>query len=740
MSNRLATRIGLPASEDRLAGALDVVRFHEPTVGALARTKGSLFLLAQVTGHEPALARAASDALAQVERDYYYDLSAGALGALGKALASANRRLYHQRGRLGIPRRSSVSVVALAIHGREAHVAKLGPAATVILRGGRMYELPPPPAVREEDPRIRERRVAATLGEALEIQPYTWQGELAPDDRLALVSRNLAQVVGVDELKHALSGLRPASAVEHLERLFQIRGGRGSDGILAVEITALPATATTHHLEPVRPAEPLAGLPDQSPVPLADAIGRLLHQIGDGWAAGQRAVGRGVLYAFNILFAFVPRRRPEYPRQILRTAVVEEGRRRRIGLVGMVVVAGMLAAGSTVASLPSAKPAEAIPRAEVARTAIEEAHTLIAQVEARIDGLDLIDRAPESAKELLNGAFAALQRAAGAGIPQAALERLRTRVDAGLDEIYAVARIRDASVVTSLAAAFKDVHPLDMAVATDGSLWVTDTGRGRVIRVDPLNGELRVVYRAGQALGSRTAGDPWLIATAATDVVLVDRQRQAWRFDLQEQEPRPLSLPGLDAIAPSSHLLSALQHRPPLEIFNLYLVDAGSGAVDKWTPGNVVPVVYANGPEPFLEEEPDLPAAEARDLFVDANLWLLQARTVTRVNFGTPQPQADYSLDSPPDGEVRPQLDYRTLDGATVGDRELFYVYDAANARIIAFQRADGSFVRQWLAPRLGPAAGILDEVLAMSVASVADGPPVAVLLTPESVVRVVLE
>jgi hypothetical protein len=113
---------------------------------------------------------------------------------------------------------------------------------------------------------------------------------------------------------------------------------------------------------------------------------------------------------------------------------------------------------------------------------------------------------------------------------------------------------------------------------------------------------------------------------------------------------------------------------------------------------------------------------------------------VTRVNFGTPQPQADYSLDPPPDGDVRPELDYRLLDGATIGDRELFYVYDAANARIIAFQRADGAFVRQWLAPRRGSAAGILDEVVAMSVASVADGPPVAVLLTPESVVRVVLE
>jgi hypothetical protein len=113
---------------------------------------------------------------------------------------------------------------------------------------------------------------------------------------------------------------------------------------------------------------------------------------------------------------------------------------------------------------------------------------------------------------------------------------------------------------------------------------------------------------------------------------------------------------------------------------------------------------------------------------------------VTRVNFGAPLPQEDYSLDPPPDGEVRQPVDYRLLDGATVGDRELFYVYDAANARIIAYQRADGAFVRQWLAPRTGEWAGVLDEVVDMSVGSVADGPPVATLLTPDSVVRVVLE
>ena len=418
MSNRLATRIGLPSAEERPADAFDLAAFHEPSVGALARTKGSLFLLAQLTGGSASLAKAAQEALDAIQRDYYYDLSAGVVVSLAKALAGANRRLYHARKRLGIPRRSGVSVVAVVIRGHEAHAAKLGPASAVIVRDGRMYEVPPPPAVTEEDPRIRRRRVAATLGEALEVEPYTWQGALAPGDRIALVSRHFAHTVGVEELKGAIGSMRPAQAVEHLQHLFAIRGGSGSDGILAVEVTELPSTATTHHLEPVRPAEPFAGLPDQSPVPLADAIGRGLHRAGDAAEGAKGALGRGLLTLMSWILAFVPHRRPEYPRSIPRTSEREEGRRRRVGLAGMVVVAGILAVGATVAGLPGAHPTDAIPRASIARESIAEAVELVAAVEERVGGADLVDRDPEEAVELLTAAHAAVERASGVGVAE----------------------------------------------------------------------------------------------------------------------------------------------------------------------------------------------------------------------------------------------------------------------------------------------------------------------------------
>jgi hypothetical protein len=235
-------------------------------------------------------------------------------------------------------------------------------------------------------------------------------------------------------------------------------------------------------------------------------------------------------------------------------------------------------------------------------------------------------------------------------------------------------------------------------------------------------------------------GDPWLIATAATDVVVLDRSRAAWRMDLTERIPRAMPLNGAETLGSETTLLGALQHRPPLEIFNLYAVDGATGQIHRWSPPAVIPVTYPEPPEPFLSGEPDLDPRDARDLRVDVNAWLLHADTVTRVDFGTPRDQADYSLDPPPDAAVRPELDYRLLDGATVGDRELLYVYDAANLRLIAFQRADGAFVRQWMAPDDGPAAAALDGVRALSVASVADGPPIAYLLTADHVVRLVLE
>ena len=741
MSTRFATLIGLPSDDERTVDRSDVVAVHEPTAGAQIRTKGSLYLLAQVTGADPRLGRAAREALAAIQREYYYDLTGGVPVALGRALRVANRRLYHDRERLGIPARARIGLVALVIQEREGHLARLGAPTAVLVRDGRMYEVPPPPAATERDPRPRPREVASSAGEALHVEPYTWRGPLSAGDRVALVSRQLARVIGADELKRSLLGHRPSEAVEHLERLFASRGATGSDGILALEVTEVPVTRAPHALEPVHPAEPLAGLPDRSPVPLADAIGRTLHGAGDSVVGARRAVADALPRLAGLVLAFVPRRRPAFPRRISRTADIRDGRRRRVGVTGMAAVAALVAVGGTVAGLPAARPTDAIPRATVARESIADATSLLAAVDERIRGADLVDRDPGAARAQLAAARVELDRALAAGVPSRRLTALVAGLDGSLDRLHRVTRIAPPAVVVDLGAELDDVVPTDMVAASDGTLWVLETGRGRVVRVDPVARTATVVYRAGQALpDGDLPGDPWLIATAATDVVVIDRDRAAWRIDLAEQLPRRMTLRGIGGLSPETTLIAALQHRPPLEIFNLYLVDAESGELSRWTPPALIPVEYPDPPEPYLSGTPDLDPRLARDLRVDVNGWLLHADTVTRIDFGTPRGQDEYSLDPPPDADVRRVLDYRLLDGATIGDRELLFVYDAASARLLAFQRADGAFVGQWMAPEAGPARGALDDVRGLSVTSVADGPPAAYLLTPSGVVRLVLE
>ena len=66
--------------------------------------------------------------------------------------------------------------------------------------------------------------------------------------------------------------LHPQSAMEHLHHRFIAADGTGSDGAIAFEATEVSATTKQRKLVPVKPAEPLAGTPDRSPIPLADSV------------------------------------------------------------------------------------------------------------------------------------------------------------------------------------------------------------------------------------------------------------------------------------------------------------------------------------------------------------------------------------------------------------------------------------------------------------------------------------
>ena len=494
MSKRLATKVGLIPNAERGTDAKDLVRVNEPTVGAPVRTKGSLYLVAQLTNPGSNTVRAARQALESIEHDYYYDLSAGPLDTLARAWprrTGACSMPAAGPGSTGAPRSASSpppSAPVSSTSPRSVRRARSSSAATA-------FELPPPHAA-EDDP-DSPRRVADSLGEVLEIDPVTWSGELGHGDRLALVSRNLAEVVGAEDTRQTLLKLRPGPAARAPSRSSS-EGAAARTGCSRSSSTPSrsppPRIGSSPSARPTRwPGCRIAAL---SPAPTPSAGRRAGRTARGSRPVPGRRLARPVDRAALLVHAPPSRglsaaggphrgHRGSPPPESRRAGHAGPGRTaRRRG------DRGQLSIGR---SHPGHPPA-------VAREAIAEGEGLIAEVEDRIDGLDLVERDPERAKELLAAAERAPDRAEGPVRP-----RLWSRSgSASTDALYAVARIRELTTVVDLDAAFNGVEPERMVAASDGSLWVLETGRGRVIR-GSVSGTAEAVYRAGQQLDGGVA-------------------------------------------------------------------------------------------------------------------------------------------------------------------------------------------------------------------------------------------
>ena len=196
MAVRLQMKLGFVAEQDRLPDSPDTVVPEEPTIGSILRSKGNLYLL--VTARTPGarlreITRLVSDT---IRREYYYDESAGIVVCLEKAIKAANKKLGHQKDRLGGDETNGpIGVAAAVVRGNELYVVTVGPAEAYLIRQARLSTLPDP---------HRERGLPTT-----EIEPDVWRGEISVGDSVVLASPNLVGRLGPDELKDAMVTLHP---------------------------------------------------------------------------------------------------------------------------------------------------------------------------------------------------------------------------------------------------------------------------------------------------------------------------------------------------------------------------------------------------------------------------------------------------------------------------------------------------------------------------------------------------
>jgi hypothetical protein len=678
-------KLGYLTESARLADSPDTVLSEEPTVSAIGRTKGQLYLIAtsRVSG---ARAREATRLAAEAVRDAYYrDESAGIAGSLAKAIRAANNRVAHLRDRLGPSggddRNGPLGLGIAVVRGNELYVATVGPAEAYLIRQARLSTLPDP---------HRERGLPSS-----ELDPEVWRGEISVGDSLVLASENLVALLGADELKNAMLTLHPQSAMELLHQRFLESDGAGSDGAIAFEATEVSATTKQRRLVPVRAPEPLAGVPDRSPIPLADTV-------SEGVAAAQRSAGRarsaagGVFGgAFGQLLDALPRRRPGSRRVTTSTTRRESQRRAATAVLAFVAVAASLGLGVWYLGGRATAPGQ-LSSITAGQKALEAAQAALGEVHA--PGVDLVKDDPRRARTILTDAWHQLATAEAAGIPATATATFRTRISADLDVLFGMVDV-GATQVFSFASAAPPVDLRALVLGPDGAPYVLDAATQTVYRIDRKAGKATPVIRAGQIVLGITVAEPRFIARGGPDLVILDAKNTLWRWRPADQQGRGtlvrLQAKGSASWGDDVRGIGTFLSNADQGLYRLYVIDPSAKQILVYTPaadGGGFPA----DPTGRLATPQDVGATDA--LVIDGDIWISQRGSIIRFIAGQSK---GWAPGDPGDELLRPAPSYGLL--ATASDRAVgvIYGFDAPNRRLLAIDKESGGIQAQF---RLDPA------------------------------------
>jgi hypothetical protein len=679
MAVRLQMKLGVIAEPDRVIDSPDTVVVVEPSVGSTARSKGNLYLMVTSTVASQRAQEATQLAAETIRSEYYYDESAGIRVCLVKAIASANKRLSHQRERLGLQGdgvNGPIGIGVAVVRANELYVGTIGPAEAYLIRQARLSTLPDP---------HRERGLPTR-----DLEPDVWRGEISVGDSLVLLSPNVMARLGPDELKDAMVTLHPQPAMEHLHHRFVAADGSASDAMIAIEATEVASTHKSRTLVPVRPAEPRAGAPDRSPIPLAD-------NVTDGVAAMQASAARARTAAggaFDRLVARVqdllPRRTTRYRRVTPAAAKREMQRRAAVAVLALVVVSGGLftfvwavggqGSGSGLASLT------------VGEAALRTARDNVAKVFG--PGVDLVDGDPGKALDLLTRAYQALDTAGQNGVPASTLNPVRKQTVAGLDRLYGVVPVA-ATTVVSFADSEVPFDISEMIMGPAGMPFVLDRATKTIFRVDLGAKTATAVFRDGTKAAGTREGDPKLMTLGASrDLLVADAGNTLWRW-----RPSDKAGAGTTTIVRVSNgaswgndivAIGTFIKNVSAGLYNLYVVDPSEEQILLYaaaSDGNGYPA----DPIPRLAVARDM--AKVTDLYIDGDIFIVDDGSIVRFIDGRAEGWEAKPL---PDGLLRDAPAYRIIASPAEKRTGRLYAYDPANARIVAIDKAKGTYIEQY--------------------------------------------
>ena len=723
MAARLQLKLGLVAEHDRLDDSPDTLLVVEPSVGSVARSKGHLYLLVTSRVSSRHALEATRLAAETIRNEYYYDESAGIRVCLKKAIATANKRLIHQADRLGLKSpdgNGPIGVGVAVVRGNEMYVATVGPAEAYLIRQARLSTLPDP---------HRERGLPSDG-----LEPDVWRGEVTVGDSLVLTSPNIVARLGADELKDAMLTLHPQSAMEHLHARFRAADGSGSDGAIAFEATEVAPTSRGRTLVPVRPAEPLAGAPDRSPIPLADnvqAAGAAMSA-----AAGTARVAAGG--AFERLVArahdFMPQRKPGYRRVTPLASRRETQRRAALAVLALVTVVGGLGLG--VYAFGGQNQSRAISSVNAGQAALDAAKANLAKVSGP-GGIDLVADDPEQANQLLTAAYTALDDAETAKVSARTIAPIRAQVVAQLDRLFGVKEVASTTLLTFKPAA--GAAPFDLKTLVrgpDGAPYVIDAATATVYRIDLKRKKAVAIVGEGRKSGALKVSTPRFLAVGGRDLLILDKKNVLWRWrpsnDAGKGTLNKVNVNGSSQWGDDITAIGTYLPNVDLGLVNLYVVDPSEQQIRVYfaaLDGSGFP----NKASGWLATARDVGAMTA--MYIDGDIFIVEGGVIERFSSGKsdgwePKPLPDTLL--------------RTTSTAVLvagqGDRRKGTVltYDRDNARLIEYDKASGEYRGQY---RLAGGDEGWKDIRGMYVLpGVEDGPPTVVWISAGALHQALLD
>ena len=645
------------------------VREHGPWFIERTRTREDETVRLLVLA-EPADERSA-DFCAQVAdavAELFASESLSVTGGLLRAIRQAHANLVEWNARSLREHRVSVGITAVAIRDLDVTIAQAGP--------GLAY-LSGPEGVQRLEP-AEGSEAARPVGGADSVEPQFFQTTV--DGHLVLlVTSSVEQAVGTQAIGSALAAGPDRALAELFVRTRQIPD---MNAVLVANID-LPEELLEPGASPDG-AKAVAGEDAEIGAEGAGVVGVARRAWRDPWAAIQmvaRTVDSGSEYvapqSSETRLPALRRDRGPYGTTtsplgalsrigVRRAAQPGELRRqwRAIAVAGLALFAVIVLGWCTLPSFIR----------EDQRAQIEAAlSTAQGHLTASTQAIDLVKSRSE-----LDAARTEVARARGLGPDDQRVIALQAQLDTHAKSRDAVTELGDG---LKRVAAFEGVitAPFNAAgmVFGDNALWMLDSQRGRLFRVNPLGkAEPQEVYRSGGTYGGATARDPRALAWDTAGQRLLPLDSGSTLFAITTGKPPvPVAMRGARDIKSIAGI--AVYNA------NLYALDPQGGEIWRYLPGG----------DGFDSERSALLGGiellDARGLAVDGDFYVLGASGVRHF-----RPQAQ-------NRELSPL--FQGIDRAPVSaiglaadtQRHLFYVGDRGNRRVVVSDR-EGVYRRQY--------------------------------------------